>query len=190
MGLCCSAPRRKPQNIDSKAFLTLLSEVTAMVDNAINSISVHIYRYEALDALGIFLNGIYSYLLKTQSAILENASQTEAQTYDDEGINMLKESFAKFQVDLVEKEFLTDRNVMKLTQDKIMNVQLAYCFLTTQMEKISPAADNVCLQGDFSKGFDYFLGKNMISADYLQKEIKEIIAGYRKFITQRFFYFF
>ena len=177
MGTCCIA-RHNTQKIDSKAFVALLSEVTAMVDNAINSISVHVYRYEALDALGIFLNGIYSYLLKAQSVILERETQTETPpTYEDDGINMLKESFSKFQVDLIEKEFLTDRNAMKLTQNKIFNVQLAYMFLTTQLEKISPAADVVCLKGDFSNGFDYFLGKNFLSPDYLQKEIKEIIEG-------------
>lgn len=182
MGTCCVA-RHNTQKIDSKAFVALLSEVTAMVDNAINSISVHVYRFEALDALGIFLNGIYSYLLKAQSVILERETQqTEAPPiYEDDGINMLKESFSKFQVDLVEKEFLTDRNAMKLTQNKIFNVQVAYMFLTTQLEKISPAADVVCLKGDFSNGFDYFLGKNFSSPDYLQKEIKEIIEGFLKF---------
>jgi len=135
---------------------------------------VHIKRFETLDALGIFLNGIYSYLLKIQIVLLEKEPQGE---HDDDALHILKEALVKFQADLEEKDFLTNRDAMKVTQNKILNIELAFKSLILQLEKVSPLEDHIYLQGDFQKGFDYILGKNMVSPDFLEKEIKEIIAG-------------
>jgi hypothetical protein len=106
--------------------------------------------------------------------LLEKEPQGE---HDDDALHILKEALVKFQADLEEKDFLTNRDAMKVTQNKILNIELAFKSLILQLEKVSPLEDHIYLQGDFQKGFDYILGKNMVSPDFLEKEIKEIIAG-------------
>lgn len=179
---CCAESRRKPQIIDIKTYISLLSDTNSIVEFCLNKIVINVKRYEIIDALGIFLNGIYSYLLKTQSLLFEKESQIEQNFLNDEAIVQLKSSIEKLKEDLITQDFLFDKEARVLTGKKILNLELSFKFFQTQLEKYSPLSEHRYLKGDFQKGFDLILTKTMVSSNYLEEEIKEILSGKFKLI--------
>ena len=174
MGAFCAAPR-KPKVVDSKTYITLLSEVTSITESCLDKIVVNLKRFEIIEALGIFLNGLYSYLLKTQSVLLENPQEIEP--YDDDGIIQLKKLMDKLLFDLKDQDFLYDKELHKLQIKKIVDIDLSFKFLRAQLEKHNPIANHPYLGGDFQKGFEFILSKTLILPNYLIDEMNEIVSS-------------
>lgn len=182
MGLCCSASNKKSQKQDAKTFITMLSDTTSLVDVCIDKIATNIKRYEIIEALAIFLNGLYSYLLKTQATILEKENEVP-EGFDDDPLLQLKLSIEKLKEDLIAQDFLFDPEAKKKTMKKILNVELSLKLLLTQLEKINPIENHPYLIGDFQNGFESLLSKTIISPNYLNDEILEIKKGCFSFMN-------
>lgn len=176
MGLCCSGPRRKSQKLDANTFITKVSDTTSIVDVCIDKIATNIKRYEIIEALAIFLNGLYSYLLKTQAAILEKEKEVP-EGFDDDPLFQLKLALEKLKEDLIAQDFLFEAEAKQKTIKKIETVEISLKLLQTQLEKINPIENHPYLMGDFQSGFQSVLAKAMISPNYLNDEILEIKKG-------------
>lgn len=110
MGLFFCLPR-KSEVLELNKYIFLLNDVTSIVGTCLDLIHIDNFNQkdksnELIDALGVFLNGLYSYLLKTQSVLSEKESN---EAFQDDYLFILKISIQNLEENLKNPNLLFEK---------------------------------------------------------------------------------
>ena len=180
---CCATRKKPPVLLDLKTYVALFSELASQTENCIDLIKGGIKRMDVLDALGIYLNGLYSYLLNTQRILLSKEAEfepkegaTESMCFDQEPIKQLKRLLDVLMLDLDGLNIAYEGKKEGIKH--VVDIELSLKFLQTQLEKYNPISEHPYVGGDFSKGFEWILVKCMFSPNASpEEETKEVVEG-------------
>ena len=172
-------PPIKVPEIDSKTYQSFLLELEALVGLFIKSLSDlasngEVQRYECLDALGIYFNGLLSYLIKTQEVLSQHPEFTIA----EEPLIKFKGLIEKLKEEWkVDDFFFNWENANPIQKQKIIEIDSFFKSIQEQLENINPIANHSLLSEDFQKGFENILAKTINPQKPTPDTVNDVKSG-------------